>query len=376
MVSMGDMQQMLAGVPATVLVVEDDEPLNLALVETLQTYGYLTLSAYNGREALELLRDNRPDVIVCDIVMPVMDGYTFLQHTRAEPEWRLLPFIFLTARMTVEDQRRAKTIGVEDYLSKPIDAIDLVAAIENALNRQRLMAAEIERNMNNLRNRIVGLLQHEFRTPLTFILGYAELLATSERESLNAEEMRLAASAILAGGRRLQQQIDVFLVLAELQNHTLNPNVVESVNAWSLWNDILRDLAGSEQLGPLPVELNGQNQDVNVKVDVRLIDEALRQLYSYVQRIHRPDATVIKCSVEHHFPFAGLAIYCDSVEPPPPPPAAHLGHADGCAASEADMDLGLTLAQSVASIHGGKLTIEHSGAHTVTCTLWLLSAQA
>lgn len=375
--SMGEMQQMVAGAPATVLVVEDDEHLNLALVETLQAYGYSTLSAYNGREALELLRGNRPDVIVCDIAMPVMDGYTFLQHTRTEPEWRLLPFIFLTARMTVEDQRRAKAIGVEDYLSKPIDARDMVAAIENALNRQRLMTAEIERNMDNLRNRIVGLLQHEFRTPLTFILGYAELLATSESEGLNAEEMRLAASAILAGGRRLQQQIDIFLVLAELQNHTLDPNVVESINAWSLWSDILRDLAGSEQLGPLPVELNDQNQDVNIKVDVRLIDEALRQLYGYVQRIHRPDATVIKCSVEHHFPFAGLAIYCDSVEPPPPPPAAHLEHANGRAAtvSEADMDLGLTLAQSVASVHGGKLTIEHSAAHTVACTLWLLNAE-
>ena len=162
MMSMGEMQKMVAGAPATVLVVEDDEHLNLALVETLQAYGYSTLSAYNGREALELLRGNRPDVIVCDIAMPVMDGYTFLQHTRTEPEWRLLPFIFLTARMTVEDQRRAKAIGVEDYLSKPIDARDMVAAIENALNRQRLMTAEIERNMDNLRNRIVGLLQHEF----------------------------------------------------------------------------------------------------------------------------------------------------------------------------------------------------------------------
>ena len=106
---------MLRNTATTVLVVEDDPNLNLALVETLHAYGYATLSAYHGREALDLLHRQLPDVIVCDINMPVMDGYTFLQHTRAEPEWRLLPFIFLTAHTTTEGQRRAKAIGVEGW---------------------------------------------------------------------------------------------------------------------------------------------------------------------------------------------------------------------------------------------------------------------
>ena len=109
----------------TVLVVEDDRNLNLALVEILQAYNYSVMSAHNGRQALDVLKERLPDVIVCDINMPVMDGYTFLQHTRATPELRLLPFIFLTARTGTEDQRRAKAIGIEDYLSKPVDARDL-----------------------------------------------------------------------------------------------------------------------------------------------------------------------------------------------------------------------------------------------------------
>jgi CheY-like chemotaxis protein len=194
MATISEAQQLQSSKTATVLVVEDDRYLNLALVETLQAHGYTVISAHNGREALDLLEDHLPDVIICDINMPVMDGYTFLQHTRAEPKWRLLPFIFLTARTATEDQRLAKAIGVEDYLSKPIDSRDLVAAIENALKRQRLIADEIERSMNNLRNRIVGLLQHEFRTPLTFILGYAELIINNESDMLDVAEMRLAAA--------------------------------------------------------------------------------------------------------------------------------------------------------------------------------------
>ena len=377
MMAIGEMLHLQTGKAATVLVVEDDRNLNLALVETLQAHGYTVVSAHNGREALDLLEGLLPDVIICDINMPVMDGYTFLQHTRATPEWRLLPFIFLTARTTTEDQRQAKAIGVEDYLSKPVDSRDLVAAIENALKRQRLIAAEIDRSMNNLRNRIVGLLQQEFRTPLTFILGYAELIISSESDMLDVDEMRLAASAILDGGRRLQQQIENFLFLAEIQNHALDPEAIEPVNAWSLWNDILRDLTAAEQLGPLPVQLCPQNDDVAVKVDVRLIDEAVRQLFHYVQRTRRADATEIECYVEHHFPFVGLAIRCDSAEPPPLPPGEQLDmyFARGASPAEADMDLGLTLAQSVASVHGGRLTIEHGDKHAITFILWLPGAE-
>ncbi|HHY56725.1 MAG TPA: hybrid sensor histidine kinase/response regulator [Chloroflexi bacterium] len=356
----------------TVLIVEDDVHLNLALVETLQTYGYATLSAYHGREAIDLLRQQLPDVIVCDINMPVMDGYTFLQHTRAEPAWRLLPFIFLTAHTTTENQRRAKAIGIEDYLSKPIDARDLVAAIENALKRRRLIAAEIERSLDNLRNRIVGLLQHEFRTPLTFILGYAELLLNSGVDNLDAGQMRAMASAILDGGQRLQQQIETFLFMAELQSHKLDPKAVEPVNAWSLWNDILRDFANTERLGPLPVQLLGQNDTVIVKVDVHLVDAAVRHLFDFMQRVRRPDATRIECSIIHQFPYVGLAIQCDSAAPPPLPPSRQEGADNPITPTTVmDMDLGLTLAQSVAHLHGGKLTIESEESGGLQLVLWL-----
>ena len=122
---------------ALILVVEDSADLNLALCEILASYGYRVLSAHDGYEALDVLRSERPDVILCDIMMPGMDGYTLLQHTRADVDLRTLPFIFLTALSSTADQRRAKEIGIEDYLTKPIDSGDLVVAIENVLQRRR-----------------------------------------------------------------------------------------------------------------------------------------------------------------------------------------------------------------------------------------------
>ena len=352
---------------------EDDPYLNLAIAETLRSYNYAVQQAYNGLEALQTVRTQLPDVVVCDINMPVMDGYTFLQQTRSDPELRLLPFIFLTARTTTEDQRRAKAIGVDDYLNKPVDSSDLVAAIENAVKRRRLMLVELERNMDSLRNRIVGLLQHEFRTPLTFILGYAELLTSSSAEQLDVAEMRLAAEAILDGGHRLQHMIESFLLLAELQSRTLNPQDLDLMKAWALWRDTLQDLDLSGQLGPLPVRLPDRHDDLLVRVDLRLLDEALHRLFEYALRVRRPDATELVCTIDDRFPYVGLSIWCDKADVPPLPPSDHFGGPtpDDRSKEEMEADLGLTLAHHIATLHAGNLSIEHGERGDATFTLWL-----
>ena len=355
---------------ATVLIVEDDINLNFALVETLQSYGYATMSAHHGLHALEQLRHSRPDAIVCDINMPVMDGYTFLQQMRADPEMRLLPVIFLTARSTTEDQRRAKLIGIEDYLSKPIDSKDLVAAIENALKRRRLMANEIERSMDQLRNRIVGLLQHEFRNPLTFVLGYAELLASGDESHFSMEELRMIAGGILQGGRRLQQLIESFLLMAELQTYVRSPKHLEPVNAWSLWNDILHDLPSSDGAPPKIVRLSEQERDYTVNIDVRLTGEALRRMVEFIERVRKHGQVAIECSVESSVPYVGLTIRCFDVNLPPRPPVSIEEQGKLVQEDEVDTDLGLTVARTVAQLHGGRLTMQHDSA-ALRLTLWL-----
>ena len=111
----------------TVLVVEDNPAMNNAICDILELNNYKVHSAGNGKEALDILHKERPDVVLCDIMMPQMDGYTLLRHTRADDQLRTLPFIFLTARSSPEDKRQAKSIGIEDYLVKPVDPEDRLA---------------------------------------------------------------------------------------------------------------------------------------------------------------------------------------------------------------------------------------------------------
>jgi DNA-binding NarL/FixJ family response regulator len=119
-----------------VILVVDDEPVILdSLSDILCFHGFQVLKASNGMEALEILRDQIPDLILADIMMPEMNGYQLYNRIRQNPDWVWIPLIFLTAKGAAEDIRFGKELGADDYLMKPIDAEDLIAAILGKLRR-------------------------------------------------------------------------------------------------------------------------------------------------------------------------------------------------------------------------------------------------
>ena len=118
-----------------ILVVEDELIILDSLSDLLRVHGFQVLQAANGLEALAILQDNTPDLILADIMMPEMNGYQLYNRVRQNPEWLWIPFIFLTAKGQAEDIRFGKELGADDYLMKPIDAEDLIAAILGKLRR-------------------------------------------------------------------------------------------------------------------------------------------------------------------------------------------------------------------------------------------------
>lgn len=125
---------------ASILVVDDQPEIleNLALL--LETEGYQVLTAGDGLEALAILQTQPVDLIVADIAMPRMNGYQLYQRVRENPQWLALPFLFLTARALDSDVRYGKELGVDDYLTKPIQPEDLIAAIQGKLRRAQQLA--------------------------------------------------------------------------------------------------------------------------------------------------------------------------------------------------------------------------------------------
>ena len=127
-----------------VLVVDDRETLLMAVQNILEIEGYTVLTATDGIQALQVMEETRPDLVVADILMPQMDGYALYEAVRARPEWASIPFIFLTAKAEREDVSKGKSLGAEDYITKPFDPQDLVLAVRARLEHSGAAKAEFD----------------------------------------------------------------------------------------------------------------------------------------------------------------------------------------------------------------------------------------
>ena len=124
----------------TILIIEDNQDIRENIAELLNLSGYETIEARDGNEGVKLALDHLPDLILCDIMMPKLDGYGVLHILSRHDETLRIPFIFLTAKTEQVDVRKGMTLGADDYITKPYDESDLLAAIENRLRKSQGVA--------------------------------------------------------------------------------------------------------------------------------------------------------------------------------------------------------------------------------------------
>ncbi|WP_069791500.1 response regulator transcription factor [Cyanobacterium sp. IPPAS B-1200] len=128
--------------PNKLLLIDDDPNLILLVKDYLEFNGYQVLIASQGREALSILERETPDLIICDVMMPEMDGYTFVEEIRQNTQWNQLPIIFLSAKTQTQDRIKGLNQGADVYLVKPFEPEELVAQVKSTLNySQRLISS-------------------------------------------------------------------------------------------------------------------------------------------------------------------------------------------------------------------------------------------
>lgn len=135
-----------------ILIIEDQPDIRENAAEILELAGYQVLQAENGKRGVELAQSELPDLILCDIMMPVLDGYGVLNILEKNPQTASIPFIFLTAKSERTDLRKGMEMGADDYITKPFDDSELLRAIEARIRKKEILKKSYETGINGFMN--------------------------------------------------------------------------------------------------------------------------------------------------------------------------------------------------------------------------------
>jgi CRP/FNR family transcriptional regulator, polysaccharide utilization system transcription regulator len=133
-----------------ILLIEDNTEIRENIAEILSLANYEIVEAENGKVGVDLAKKETPDLIICDIMMPQLDGYGVLHLLNKNPATSAIPFIFLTAKSEKQDFRKGMNLGADDYLIKPFDDLELLDAVEMRLKKKEILKTDFKKSAEGL----------------------------------------------------------------------------------------------------------------------------------------------------------------------------------------------------------------------------------
>jgi len=270
-----------------ILVIEDEEFVRETISDMLEIEGYIPILAKNGEAGLECLSQIKPDLILCDINMPVMDGYEVLERLKSTESLSTIPFIFLTAKASNDDMRRGMELGADDYIFKPFKARDLLNAINTRLEVYDRSKVMTETKLDELRLQLASSLPHEFRTPLNVILATSQFLH-KKMDMMEKNEIKDMIYNIVNSGNRLSKLISNYLVYTNLllnkeeldfkdkvfTNYTIDPeDMIE--------NSFLRMASEFERMEDIEIDCVPAVIDVYPEYFLKIADELASNAFKF-----------------------------------------------------------------------------------------------
>jgi signal transduction histidine kinase len=212
----------------TILIVDDEPALLMGLAATIRRHGYAVITATDGKEGLQKAKESLPDLILSDVMMPPPNGFELRKLMNLDPDLASTPFIFLTARSSVEDRVSGMRDGADDYITKPFSTQELLVRIEAVFRRvqteqargREQMRATAQQDMDRLRYEILQNFHHELRTPLVNILMPLELAANNRFS--DPEEQSKFLQIALSNADRLESLVTDLILLSNIDHGNLN----------------------------------------------------------------------------------------------------------------------------------------------------------
>lgn len=225
-----------------ILAIEDEPQVRANLLKLLNAEGFEALEAADGKIGLELARQQIPDLILCDIMMPDMDGYEVLENLYQDPRTKMIPFIFLTAKADRSDWRQGMELGADDYLTKPYTIAELLGAITMRLQKHEAAmeqykaehkraetlsekCSELE-EVIDAKNELLNSLSQELRKPLSNINMAIHMLKNGTTEAQRSRYLNILK-------QEFGREIALINQVSELQQ-VLTPETVKLLSQFKL----------------------------------------------------------------------------------------------------------------------------------------------
>lgn len=275
----------------SILIIDDNKHIRTQINLVLKLEGYQTFMASNGTEGVQTAREIIPSLIICDIMMPELDGYGVLSMLRSNAITADIPFLFLSAKAEKQDIRQGMNLGADDYLWKPFSTEDLLKAIEARLDRyettKRILSGKISAlaNVSFTRDKFLSLMTHDLKSAFTGVLGLAELLSV-KHHGMAQEEFDETITLMNETAQSTYGLLDSFLEWSHLQIGGMNANPSKF--------DI--QLTGQRTVSLLAASTRHKNivvkntipEETFVWADTRMVEAILRNLlYNALKFTHR-----------------------------------------------------------------------------------------
>ncbi len=363
----------------TVLAIEDEKPILDNILEILRIGGMDAHGALDGLEGIEKTFKLNPDLILCDINMPEMDGYGVLMEIRSDPRTSQIPFIFLTAYVDRPFQRRGMNMGAADYLTKPFNAKELLDAVKAQLEKHREMEAKRQAEIDLLRNNMVMALPHELRTPLTGIITCADILLMDFDDQVTPDVGRIEQMLriIHRSGERLQHLIENYLVYSQIELYTSDPEKMPSLTRGEgvefpteVTNAAAQAIAETVQRADDLIV--GEPVQANVKVSRMNLAKVVSELTSNAFKFSEAENPVtLETTIENgefrlRVTDKGQGLSKEAI--------SLLGaymQFDRRIYEQQGIGLGLIIAKRLVELHGGRLLVDSTEGEGTTVTVYL-----
>ncbi|MFZ1729159.1 MAG: response regulator [Bacteroidota bacterium] len=263
-----------------IAVIEDDVIVRETIIERLTEAGYFVVSAENGLHGIELIREQQPDLVLCDVMMPNLGGFGVLEYVRKDPATELIPFVFLSALSDKNDLRKGMLSGADDYLTKPFTREELLNAVDVRLQKRQSYDQKMHSALEHFRDSLSRSLPHEFLTPLNSILGISHLLK-EHFSDFGGDEVSEMLTNIHQSGQRLLRLVQNYLRFAELESlrHDEKRRAELLAEEMSYPDELLRNTV------QFVAARTGRSKDISVKAESAQLRISARDFEKIVEEL-------------------------------------------------------------------------------------------